>query len=107
MDEKEYKVSRLLPKLMARAVTEQKGANISVDCRLYFRLDPNDGQLKGEVAFLERPSGRLVKLTSTSEDSLPLDSEGGMLWFLDKIGHHGFDLVRERAAKQSAEHRQG
>ena len=105
MDEGEYKVSRLMPELMARAVTEQKGANISVDCRLYFRLDPNDGQLKGEVAFLERPSGKLVKLTSTSEDSLPLDSEAGMLWCLDKIGRHGFALVREPGATQSA--RQG
>ena len=53
MDEDKYKVERLLPRLMARAVTAQKGANISVDCRLYFRLDPNDGQLKGEVAFAD------------------------------------------------------
>jgi hypothetical protein len=102
MDEDEYKVSRLLRPLMELAVKEQKGANISVDCRLYFRFDPNDGRLKGEVAFIDRDGGKLVKLTSTSADSLPLDSEDGMIWFLGKVRHQGLDFVRERRDAEPA-----
>lgn len=83
---------------MERAMTQQKGANISVDCRLYFRLDPKDGQLKGEVAFIDRETGKLVALTAETKDTLPLDSEGGMLWFLERIGRQGFDFVRERGS---------
>lgn len=102
MDEDDYKVSRLLKPLMEKAVKEQKGANISVDCRLYFRWDPKDRQLKGEVAFLDYDTKKLIKLTSTSEDSLPLDGEEGMLWFMDRIGAYGFELVRRRIPDDTA-----
>jgi hypothetical protein len=93
VDENDYKVSRLLPQLMDAATTEQK-AGISVDCRIYFRVKP-DGSRWGEVAFLGR-DGKLVKLTSTYEDSLPLDDEDAMRWYFDKIVKLGFERVRHR-----------
>lgn len=96
MDPDDYKVSRLLKPLMEKAMREQTGANISVDCRLYFRHDPGDKKLKGEVAFLDYDTKQLVKITSTSEDSLVLDGEDAMYWFLERIAEHGFELVSKR-----------
>jgi hypothetical protein len=53
--------------------------------------------------FLERPhNGKLVKITSTTADSLPLDSDRAMLWYLDKIGRQGFEFVRERRDASSS-----
>jgi sigma54-dependent transcription regulator len=96
MDPDEYKVSRLLPPLMRAACVDQSGVNVSVDCRLYFRCDPKTSQHKGEVKFLTYNTGQI-----SHHDTLPLDSEDGMLWFLDRIGRLGFDLVREREAQDS------
>lgn len=96
MDPDDYKVSRLLKPLMEKAMHEQKVANISVDCRLYFRWDPNEKQLKGEVAFLDYDTKKLVKIRSTAEDSLVLDGEDAMYWFLERIGEYGFELVTKR-----------
>ena len=65
-----YKVYRLLAALLNKARKEQK-AGYSVDVRIYARRK-QDGDLWGEVAFLDR-SGRIVTMDGdTAANAIPV-----------------------------------
>src|SRR5437764_8184026 len=86
-----YKVVRLLDKLLPRAATAQK-SGVSFDLRLYLRVDPNDGHLWGEVAFLDRATGKLL---NEPENSLPLARPEDIGEYFDHIARKGFPLAEK------------
>jgi hypothetical protein len=55
---------------------------------------------------LIEPPGSSLSEPSTAEDSLPLDSEEGMLWYLERIGRQG-STSRERALQERSSSTRG
>lgn len=90
-DPRRYKVVRLLDDLMPLAVTPQK-SGVSFDVRLYFREDPHDGHLWGEVALIDRDTGKLI---NTPETALPLACPEDFSQYLRYIVDRGFSMAIE------------
>jgi hypothetical protein len=98
-EQKTYKVYTLLDLLLPLAAKEQQ-AGYSVDVRIYARRKPN-GDLWGEVAFLDQ-DGHIVKITSTSKDSLPLGNPDDVKEFLSAIADEMFEAVKTRTFQDEA-----
>ena len=93
-----YKVYRLLDPLLNKARKEQK-AGFSVDVRIYARRKPN-GDLWGEVAFLDR-AGRIVTLDGdTAASAVPLAEPLHVEQYLASIAGRLFASVQGRVAVQ-------
>lgn len=93
MDIEQHKVVRLLPDVLERAHTPQK-SGASIDIRVYFREDSDDGHLWGEVAFIDRDTGKLIPIEEGRGGTLPLDTDDAVPWYLNEICERMWPIAR-------------
>lgn len=87
-----YKVYRLLDPLLTKARKEQK-AGYSVDVRIYARRKPN-GDLWGEVAFLDRAGHIVTTGGDTAANAIPLAEPLRVEQYLASIVGRMFEAVQ-------------
>jgi hypothetical protein len=93
-----FKVRELLPELIRNGWRRGRSDRArSIDVRLYFRTKPN-GDEWGELAIIDRETGKLVKVEGEDYVGLPVHSSEALQWFVSELVYEGW--TQHRAARQ-------